>query len=86
MELIVTSQSNLMNNGQPTSKFISIIIFDRKSIRNGIQQAIDDYVAAQYRDGTARACLCFNQDGNLQIDISCINLKLEACWGGEWQA
>ena len=43
-------------------------------------------ISLQYRDGTARACLCFNQDGNLQIDISCINLKLDACWGGEWQA
>lgn len=57
-----------------------------QTYKNGIQGSIDEYVSMHYRDGTARASLCFNQDGNLQIDISCINLKLEACWGGEWQA
>lgn len=36
-----------------------------QTYKNGIQDAIDDYVSMQYRDGTARASLCFNQDGNL---------------------
>lgn len=51
-----------------------------------MEAAVDEYISSNYRDGTARACLCFNQDGNLQIDISCINTNFNAFWGGEWQA
>lgn len=47
---------------------------------------MDTYIQGKYRDGTTRACLCFNQDGNLQIDISCINTNFTNFWGGEWQA
>ena len=54
--------------------------------RAGIEAAIDEYVRVNYKEGTARACLCFNQDGHLQIDISCINTNFAAFWGGEWQA
>ena len=75
-----------MNNGQPTSKFHSFNVKAYLNSRDGVQEAIDNYIKLQYREGTTRACLCFNQDGNLQIDISCINLKLDKCWGGEWQA
>ena len=39
-----------------------------------------------YKDGTTRAALCFNQAGQLQIDISCISTNFQAFWGGEWQA
>lgn len=56
------------------------------SYRAGIQQSIDDYVNRQYKSGATRAALCFNQDGNLQIDISCINTNFSNFWGGEWQA
>lgn len=54
--------------------------------RSGVETAIDTYVKDNYKEGTARACLCFNQDGNLQIDISCINTNFTNFWGGEWQA
>lgn len=47
---------------------------------------MDKYIAKAYREGTTRAALCFNQNGNLQIDISCINLNFKNFWGGEWQA
>jgi capping protein (actin filament) muscle Z-line, alpha len=40
----------------------------------------------RYKEGTTRASLCFNQNGQLQIDISCINLNHAAWWGGEWQS
>ena len=54
--------------------------------RAGIETAIDEYITANYKQGTTRACLCFNQDGNLQVDISCINTNFNSFWGGEWQA
>ena len=54
--------------------------------RAGIETAVDTYISQNYRDGTTRACLCFNQDGNLQVDISCINTNFTSFWGGEWQA
>ena len=47
---------------------------------------MDAYIQNNFRDGTTRACLCFNQDGNLQVDISCINTNFNSFWGGEWQA
>ena len=54
--------------------------------RAGIEASVDTYIAQNYKAETTRACLCFNQDGNLQIDISCINTNFKAFWGGEWQA
>lgn len=48
--------------------------------------AIDGYVYRVFKEGTTRASLCFNQQGQLQIDISCINLNFPAYWGGEWQS
>lgn len=51
-----------------------------------MEEAVDKYIGYHYRDGTTRAALCFNQAGNLQIDISCINLNFNNFWGGEWQA
>lgn len=56
------------------------------NFRAGIEAAVDTYISVNYKQGTTRACLCFNQDGNLQIDISCINTNFKAFWGGEWQA
>ena len=54
--------------------------------RAGVEAAIDQYISVNYKAETTRACLCFNQDGNLQIDISCINTNFKNFWGGEWQA
>ncbi len=51
-----------------------------------MQEAVEAYVARAYREGTTRASLCFNAEGHLQIDISCINLNHKCFWGGEWQA
>lgn len=48
--------------------------------------AVDTYINRCYKDNTARAALCFNQNGQIQIDISCINLNFKQYWGGEWQA
>ena len=39
-----------------------------------------------YRKGTTRSSLCFNSDGHLQVDISCISLNFNSFWGGEWQS
>lgn len=54
--------------------------------RAAVNASVDEYVRTHYKEGTTRASLCFNQGGNLQIDISCINLNLGHFWGGEWQA
>ena len=54
--------------------------------RAQVETSVDKYIENNYRSGTTRAALTFNQQGNLQIDISCINLKLDHFWGGEWQA
>ena len=70
-----------MNNGLLTSKISPIISF-----RAQVQEAVEAYVSKAYRSGTTRASLCFNAEGQLQIDISCINLNIKAFWGGEWQA
>ena len=51
-----------------------------------MQEAVEAYVARAFREGTTRASLCFNANGALQIDISCINLNFGAFWGGEWQS
>jgi hypothetical protein len=51
-----------------------------------VSDAVDGYVYRVFKEGTTRAALCFNQQGQLQIDISCINLNFAAFWGGEWQS
>lgn len=51
-----------------------------------VNEEVESYVDKAYKSGTTRASLCFNQAGNLQIDISCINLNLKHFWGGEWQS
>ena len=51
-----------------------------------MSDAVDGYVYRVFKEGTTRAALCFNQQGQLQIDISCINLNFAAFWGGEWQS
>ena len=72
-----------MKIGLPTSKFD----FRRDlSFRAGVALAIDAYVYRVFKEGTTRASLCFNQQGQLQIDISCINLNFSNYWGGEWQS
>ncbi len=69
-----------MQSGEATSKSEHVIY------RAAVNASVDEYVRTHYKDGTTRASLCFNQLGNLQIDISCINLNLGHFWGGEWQA
>ena len=54
--------------------------------RAGVAEAVDGYVYRVFKEGTTTASLCFNQNGQLQIDISCINLNFPAYWGGEWQS
>jgi hypothetical protein len=51
-----------------------------------VSEAVDAYIYRVFKEGTTRASLCFNQQGQLQIDISCINLNFPAYWGGEWQS
>jgi hypothetical protein len=54
--------------------------------RDGVQSAMDEYVGRKFHPGTTRANVYFNADGLLQIEIACINLKLDSFWGGEWQS
>jgi len=54
--------------------------------KSEVQEALEAYVKRNFRDGTTRATLFFNEDSQLQIEISCINVNLPNFWGGEWQS
>ena len=77
-----TTLSSSTKTGRLTSKSS----FANDFFRAGVASAIDAYVYRCFKDGTTRASLCFNQQGQLQIDISCINLNFASYWGGEWQS
>lgn len=47
---------------------------------------MDEYIKQKFAPGKARCNVYFNADGLLQIEISCINNKFSAFWGGEWQS
>ena len=77
----MTSQNKLMRPGEVTSKWFSVnlILF-----RDGGKELVEKYIEKNYKKESSRVSLCFNQAGNLQIDISCINLRLKEFWTGEW--
>lgn len=54
--------------------------------RQGVQELVDDYVNTAYKKDCSRCALSFNQGGQLQVDISCINVNLGQFWVGEWQS
>ena len=54
--------------------------------RDGVQELVEKYIEKNYKKESSRVSLCFNQAGHLQIDISCINLRLKEFWTGEWQS
>lgn len=56
------------------------------SYKDGVAELIEEYVTRCYKKDASRASLCFNQAGHLQVDISCINLRLNQFWTGEWQS
>jgi len=74
-----------MKNGELTSKFeprvLSLFV-----CRTAVNEEVDAYVERQYTKNKARASICFNEEGKLQVDISCISTNLGKFWTGEWQS
>lgn len=54
--------------------------------RTAVNNEIDAYVERKYAKDKARASICFNEEGKLQIDISSISTQLNKFWTGEWQS
>lgn len=54
--------------------------------RTAVNEEVDAYVERQFTKNKARASICFNEEGKLQVDISCISTNLGKFWTGEWQS
>ena len=79
----VTLEATVLGNESETPEQIDE---QWATYKGEVQQSLEAYVKRNFRDGTTRATLFFNGDGQLQIEISCINVNLPNFWGGEWQS